>query len=404
MNFKEFVNESAAQAQNPRARYTGRFFMLLDSGISRSQVQSILRGRAGLNVASSLDFTGQTLNESKLEGADALFYSELGIVLIGGTEGQVEILINESNAGYRVIPELIASFPNEPISPLTVPSLWSIEAVRADSSRETGHGVGVAVLDTGFDLLHPDFIGRTIRSEVFDGTTSAQDGHGHGTHCIGTACGGVDMAGIRYGVASGSSIYAGKVLNNAGTGAQAWILNGMNWATQQGCKVISMSLGSPVELGDQPNPVYARALQEAEEKGALVVMAAGNESRRQQSVIAPVGSPANTGTGMAVAAIDQNNAVADFSCGEVNIGQVVHIAAPGVDIYSSWSRSTAGGRRYRTISGTSMATPHVAGCAALYFERFPNATPLQVSQWLRENAFALQLAASDVGTGLVQAL
>ena len=103
----------------------------------------------------------------------------------------------------------------------------------------------MAVLDTGMDLRHPDFVGRPVVSQTFVGQP-VQDLHGHGTHCIGTSCGPKAPPGTtpRYGIGSAASIFAGKVLSNAGSGTQAQVLAGMNWAIANGCHVISMSLGS----------------------------------------------------------------------------------------------------------------------------------------------------------------
>src|SRR5690606_34612384 len=198
--------------------------------------------------------------------------------------------------------------------------------------------------------------------------------HGHGTHCIGSACGSVDVNGQRYGVAPESLIYAGKVLSNEGSGAQSWILNGITWAANNGCKVISMSLGSQVFPGQSYDLAYERAAQFAVSKGAALVAAAGNESRRSWNQFNPVGSPADCPSILSVAALDSELAVADFSNRAINPTGLVDISGPGVQIYSSWPMPM----RYRTISGTSMATPHVAGITALLWEQNPEASPEQI--------------------------
>ena len=256
--------------------------------------------------------------------------------------------------------------------------------------------VKVAVLDTGFDINHPDFTGRNITTNSFVPNETIHDMHGHGTHCIGTACGNTDMSGQRYGVAKEALIYAGKVLSNQGSGAQAWILNGMMWAANNGCKVISMSLGSRVFPGQGYDLAYERAAKFALSKGTVVVAAAGNDSRRSWNQFSPVSSPADCLSILAVAAIDSNLAIADFSNRAINPTGQIDIAGPGLMIYSSWPTPM----RYRTVSGTSMATPYVAGIIALLWEKFPTYTPAQIIYELRRSARILPLPIFDIGSGL----
>lgn len=161
-----------------------------------------------------------------------------------------------------------------------------------------------------------------------------------------------------------------------------------------------MSLGAPVEPGETYSNIYNDLAKKALSKGTLIVAAAGNESRRDRGRIAPVGHPANCPAIMAVAALDSDLDIAYFSCGGINSdGGQIDIAAPGVDIYSSWKSPD----NYNTISGTSMATPFVAGIAALYWEENPNASAADIWTYLIQNAKRLNLSSSDVGAGLVQA-
>lgn len=204
--------------------------------------------------------------------------------------------------------------------------------------------------------------------------------------------------GWRYGVAKDANLFVGKVLSNQGSGFDAGILAGIEWALLNKCKVISMSLGSEVEEGETFSPAYERVARVALQKGCVIVAAAGNESERQYGVIKPVGHPANCPSIMSVAALDNDLRVAYFSCGGINLnGGQVDIAAPGVDIYSSWK-----GKKYITISGTSMATPFVAGIAALLWERYPKATAAEIWMKLVQQARRLNLPSTDVGTGLAQ--
>lgn len=275
-----------------------------------------------------------------------------------------------------------------------------LEATKVLQASASGLGIKVAVLDTGFDLDHPDFSGRNVISQSFIKGEEVQDRNGHGTHCTGTACGPQQPVQLpRYGVAYDSEIYVGKVLSNEGSGVDSGILQGIEWALENGCHIISMSLGSPTKVGDTYSQIYENVAQRALRRGTLIIAAAGNDSDRASNSINPVGRPANSPSIMAVAALDSELGIANFSNRGLNPeGGQVDIAAPGVEVYSSWPMPT----QYKTISGTSMATPHVAGIAALYAE----ATGLRGQElWnhLTQTARSLSLDSDDVGSGLVQA-
>jgi subtilisin family serine protease len=277
---------------------------------------------------------------------------------------------------------------------------WGLQATKVALSRFSGKDIKVAVLDTGMDLGHPDFMGRTIRSQSFVAGQAVQDGHGHGTHCIGTSCGPRRPAQLpRYGIAFNAEIFAGKVLSNQGSGGDAGILAGIQWAVTNRCQVISMSLGAAVSPGQGFSQIFEEVARRALGLGTLIIAAAGNESNRP-SIIAPVGHPANCPSIMAVGAIDQQFRIASFSCGGLNPqGGQVDIAGPGVAVQSSFPRPTL----RRVLSGTSMATPHVAGIAALLAEANPGARGRALASLLLQSARRLPLPARDVGSGLVQA-
>jgi subtilisin family serine protease len=277
---------------------------------------------------------------------------------------------------------------------------WGLHVSRVVESQFSGRGVRVAVLDTGMDLTHPDFIGRNITHQSFIQGESVQDGNGHGTHVIGTACGPLRPQNLpRYGVAYEADIFAGKVLSNQGSGADGGILAGIDWAVQNGCRIISMSLGAPVFSGQRPSAVYETIGRRALEAGTLIIAAAGNESSRP-FFISPVGRPANSRSIFAVAAVDSSRAVASFSNGGINPnGGAVNIAAAGVGVYSSVPMP----RRYATLNGTSMATPHVSGIAALHLQANPGLSALDLARLLFRSAQSLRLPRRDVGRGLVLA-
>ncbi len=284
--------------------------------------------------------------------------------------------------------------PGAPLFADTPEYTWGLQATEVVSSPRTGRGIRVAVLDTGLDLAHPDLAGRAVTATSFVPGQSAQDGHGHGTHCVGTACGPRTVEGSRgYGVASEAEVFVGKVLSDEGSGTDAEILAGIAWAVRNGCQVISMSLGADTP---EPSPAYTAAGRRALDQGSLIVAAAGNNGDRGSGGFGFVGAPANSPDILAVGALDPFLEVAWFSARSTAVpGGQVDLAAPGVDVYSSWPLPD----RYNTISGTSMATPHVAGLAALWAEE----TGLRGRDlwWALDRASRrLPIASVDVGSGL----
>jgi len=266
----------------------------------------------------------------------------------------------------------------------------------------------VAILDTGFDLSHPDFAGRRIQTKNFVGDQQPfHDGVGHGTHCIGTAAGPLRPGtGPRYGIAYEALIYAGRVLDDTGRGGDFNILEGIDWAIEQRCSVVSLSLGAPWVPGDPAfSPAYEAAAPRALAAGCLLVVAAGNEADDPQYVGA-VGTPGNSPSVLTVAAVDRNLATASFSNRAQPSAPGVKgpdLAGLGVDIYSSWPVADG---RYNTISGTSMATPHVAGIAALFAQANPRVRGQALKELVLNGCAALPNGAArrgETGNGLVQA-
>jgi subtilisin family serine protease len=435
-------NPSIAQPET-----TGKYLVLLRENEVNAGIE-ILSDAAGVSgVARAADFEANALSGQQLENAETLIFDNLGVAVVTLDPDQLQSLNLEkadsssvieeiepervvyalSDVGVRRLGQPMSSSTtnvsveylrgyrdgvtklvdqllstdegNGTLPPVESETTWGVQATKVITSRFSGRGIKVAVLDTGFDLTHPDFIGRKLISKSFIENQEVQDAHGHGTHCIGTACGPLSPPIFpRYGVAYDAEIYVGKVLSNEGSGSDRQILAGITWAIANGCQVVSMSLGAATVLGQQYSKIFEAVGRRALRSGTLIIAAAGNESSRPDN-IAPVSHPANCPSIMAVAALDSQLQVAYFSCGglESNGGHV-DIAGPGVDVYSTWPMET----RYNTISGTSMATPHVAGIAALYAEA-TGATGQALWTLLTQNAQRLPLSSVDVGIGFVQA-
>ncbi|MBY9022626.1 S8 family serine peptidase [Pseudomonas fluorescens] len=308
---------------------------------------------------------------------------------------------------------------------------WGIAAVGADRSPFTGADVTVAVLDTGIDKSHPAFAGMDIVEHDFTGEGNG-DVNGHGTHCAGTIFG-RDVNGQRIGIARGvSRAVIGKVIGQ-NDGDSQMIFEGLQWALQQRANIISMSLGFdfpgevqskvndgwPVDLAtSQALETYRGNLrlldalmglfkaQSAFNLAPLVIAAAGNESRRminsQYKIAASL--PASAQDVISVAAVSPamqiQYEVADFS------NSFPQLSAPGVDIVSAWP-----GGALRSSDGTSMACPHVAGVAALWWQRAVEskstnrawAVAANLTTHARPNCFTSSFDASDFGHGLVTA-
>ena len=411
----------------PADRTTGRYIItFLEDAVTEGL--ALLSDQAGIRgLANAADFPESALDFSQLEAGGGAVFPTLGVAVVSleeGAFGSITTSAREDSAilaieperifyaieeglsleylrGYRdAVDNLYEKATTEEVAGINtqcfaddIQFTWGLKATKVNKSVLTGSGIKVAVLDTGMDLLHPDFAGRSIVSQSFVPGEAVQDGNSHGTHCIGTACGFQDLNGRRYGIAYESTIYVGKVLSNAGSGQSGWILAGMEWAIANGCQVISMSLGNTTRT---PSTAYETVGLRALQNGCLIVAAAGNNGRTGGTV----GQPANSPSIMAVGAIDKCQALADFSAkAGKSPGAKVDIAAPGVEIYSSVPVEQ---ERYAAYNGTSMATPHVAGIAALYAQS-TGKRGSQLWQLLTSNAMPLPLPSGSVGSGLVQA-
>ena len=267
---------------------------------------------------------------------------------------------------------------------------------------DTGQGIRVAVIDTGIDAAHPDFAGKIAASASFVPGATATDGNGHGTHVASTIAGsGAASGGTERGVAPGATLDIAKVLDDTGSGNDSWVIEGMEWAARtQGADIVNMSLGSAPSDGSDP---ISQALDTlTAETGALFVVAAGNAG-----AVGTVSAPGSADAALTVGAVDSNDSLAPFSSrGPRQDGAVKpEITAPGVDILAARSQFAAQGEGYyQTISGTSMATPHVAGAAALLLQAHPDYTPTQLKDALVSTSVAIpDYTPFQVGTGRVDA-
>jgi subtilisin family serine protease len=274
---------------------------------------------------------------------------------------------------------------------------WGVDRIDADVAwgESTGASVKVAVVDTGIDRDHPDLeeniLGGTnyVRARGRVDPNRWDDDNGHGTHCAGIIAAVDNEEGV-VGVANACGLYGVKVLNSRGSGSISDIVSGIQWAAGQNVDVISMSLSTS---GDYQS--LHDACDAAEDAGIVVVAAAGNQGDGQASTT-EIRYPAAYDSVIAVASIDDSDAVAYSS----NSGPHVELAAPGVSVYSTYMD---GG--YATMSGTSMACPHVAGTAALVIALNPTWTGAQVRQQLIDTAEDLGDVGKDnsFGNGLVDA-
>ncbi|WP_163509114.1 S8 family serine peptidase [Fodinicola acaciae] len=254
----------------------------------------------------------------------------------------------------------------------SVPQIGAPEAWKAGYD---GKDVPVAVLDTGLDAKHPDFATAVAASKDFSGSASGTDDKfGHGTHVASTVAGSGAASGGKYkGVAPGAKLLIGKVLADDGYGDESWIVAGMQWAVEQHARVVSMSLGTE-DASDGTDPISQAVNTLTAQSGALFVAASGNNGEYGVQV----GSPAAADAALAVAAVTKQDQYAAFSNPGPRLNDYAtkpDISAPGVAIVAARAAGTSIGEpvgdNYTRLSGTSMATPHVAGSAAILAQEHP---------------------------------
>ncbi|MFD9007332.1 S8 family serine peptidase [Streptomyces sp. NPDC059582] len=260
-------------------------------------------------------------------------------------------------------------------------STAQIGAPQVWQGGDTGQGVDVAVLDTGVDAGHPDLTDRIVSRQSFVPDENTDDHAGHGTHVASIIAGtGAASDGKEKGVAPGARLRIGKVLDNYGSGQISYALAGMEWAAvDQHAKIINMSLGTG-QVSDGTDPMSQAVDRLSAQTGALFVVAAGNLGGPST-----IGAPGAATSALTVGAVDATDSLASFSSKGPRVDGALkpEITAPGVDILAANSQFSDNGHgAYQSLSGTSMATPHVAGAAALLAAAHPDLSGSQLKDLL----------------------
>jgi subtilisin len=438
MPVKTVIRAPAGTEGRASARYTGRY--LLSYAPQAGEAMSATLQQYGFPRATPLPPRAQRANA--LPHGQHYIIPTLGVAVVDPRSDQEDTLLrlaHTNSAILSLVPERVVhmidtgatsnyvrgwrdainalsdrmlDLPAPAEQPLNdvaeaMAATWGLVAARVPPTRYSGQGIKIAILDTGLDQSHPDFANRAVVTKNFVGDgTEFHDGVGHGTHCTGTAAGPLQPhTGPRYGIAYNAEIYAGRVLDDSGSGSDANVLQGIDWAISQGCAVASLSLGSAWQLGDPDfDGGYEQYAQTALQHGCLLVIAAGNEAN-QIGYIGALGVPGNSPSAVAVAAVDEKLKTAWFSDRVEPKAPGVKgpdIAAPGVGVYSAWLTSDG---NYRKEDGTSMATPHVAGIAALLAESDSRLRGQALKDALLKTCKVLDggKRRGEVGSGLVQA-
>jgi len=322
---------------------------------------------------------------------------------------------------FRLTPTVAADAPGRDISELSddprIEYIWLDEPVHTCLDRSVpavgvpavwaagyrGAGIKIAIVDTGIDRNHLDFAGRIVAGASFVGG-DYDDDNGHGTHVAGIVAGdGFAENGKYQGVAPEASLYLAKVLDRDGSGAMSGVMAGVEWAVDQEVQVINLSLGG--SGSSDGKDALSLTCNAAVARNIIVCVAAGNEGPGAETV----GSPGAAADVITVGAVDRSDRMASFSSrGPTADGRVKpDICFPGTDIVSARAAGTSMGTpvndRYTAASGTSMATPHASGVAALLRQAVPTLTPLQAKLALMETALDLGQDKNAQGSGRARA-
>ena len=307
------------------------------------------------------------------------------------TQDQVAWLAEQVSVEHLWLDLPVQAFLDASVPLIQAPSVWR--------AGYRGRGIRIAILDTGIDPHHPDVAGRVTATATFVGRAYYDD-NGHGTHVASIAAGnGAASGGIHVGVAPEADLYVAKVLAADGSGMMSDVMAGVEWAVEQKSHVIGLSLGTngPCDGTD----ALSITCDAAVERGVVVCVAAGNSGPARYTV----GSPGCARQVITVGASDDHDQIAAFSSrGPTSDGRVKpDIAFPGVGIVAARAAGTAMGQvvdeHYTSASGTSMATPHAVGAAALLLQANPSLTPREVKELLMRTARNIGYEANAQGAG-----
>jgi subtilisin family serine protease len=317
--------------------------------------------------------------------------SVMPAVALAAAPTQIEALSREPDV-ERIWPDLrVHSCLDVSVPLIGAPCVWS--------QGYTGDGVGIVVLDTGIDPEHVDFAGRIAGAADFTGE-GVVDLNGHGTHVAGIACGDGRAEGGTYrGVAPGADLYVAKVLDRTGAAYMSDVMAGIDWAIQQNVHVLNLSLSGPAP-GDGSDAL-SEACDLVAERGFVVCVAAGNSGPENNSI----GPPGCAREVITVGASTDEDVVMEASSrGPTSDGRTKpDVLFPGTGIVSCRAQDTGLGSplnsAYTEMSGTSMATPHASGVAALLLEADPGLTPAEVKELMMTTAVNLGLEENTQGAG-----
>ncbi len=367
-----------AQGETPAASTADAVLVQFDARTSEAERTAAIESMGGTLVewlapikVARVQVTGKTMSAATTNSVDK--------------SAQVAALLTSAlNSSYVVKAEIEgtvqATFsPNDPYYSNTS-FVYSPQMINAPGAWDFTLGnpsVVIAILDTGVNANHPEFAGRVLPGYDFiNSDTDPDDDNGHGTHVAGTAAAGTNNGIGNVGICGGCSILPVKVLSNTGAGLWSQVANGIIYAADNGADVINLSLG-----GYSPSSTMLTAVEYAQQKGVLIIGAAGNDNRNDNFY------PAAFPNVIGVSATTRNDTRWALS----NFGDYIDVAAPGDTIFNTFNdlHNYYGG--YAFYSGTSMAAPHVAGLAGLLFSQNQNRTAMQVS-------YLITSTAKDLGT------
>ncbi|MFX1293302.1 MAG: S8 family peptidase [Promethearchaeota archaeon] len=336
--------------------------------------------------------------EAKKEGIKVIFIHKLINAVTIEASPQTILNLSDKDIVVKIWEDVeVHMFLHESVPIINVPKVWEKGA--------EGEGIVVAIVDTGVDGEHPDLRGKLLKSADFT-NEGYFDGNGHGTHVGGTVCGtGASSNGKYVGIAPKANLIAAKVLDSSGSGTFSGVLAGIEWATDQKPHVMNLSLGANVAGSCDGTDPICLGVDAAMDKGVVVCVAAGNAGPGSSTV----GTPGCAKKVITVGASDKNDQIAWFSSrGPTKDGRIKpDVLLPGYNIIAARAKDTSMGHVidefYTQASGTSMATPHCCGVAALILSANSNLTPTQIKQKLMQTAIDLKYDPNTQGSGRVDA-